>query len=190
MKKLGRIFEDEKYEAVINCDKDYDGIFFYGVKTTGVFCRPSCKSKTPLRGNVVFFDSSAMALEAGFRPCKRCCPDKEVFQPHMEILKNAKEIIDRNYNNKISLSNISKEIGVSSNHLIRLFKYHSRVTPTQYLAKVRIQKAEESLKKGEKTIIDIAYDTGFKSLSNFYRCFREETGLTPKEMQRKVMGTK
>jgi AraC family transcriptional regulator of adaptative response / methylphosphotriester-DNA alkyltransferase methyltransferase len=98
MKESIRILDIEKWQAVISCDSNYDGIFFYGVKTTGIFCRPSCKSKTPLRGNVIFFDNIANALEIGLRPCKRCCPDKVVFQPELELVKEAKGIFDVGYN--------------------------------------------------------------------------------------------
>lgn len=181
MKELVRISENEKWQAVVSCDRSYDGIFFYGVKTTGIFCRPSCRSKTPLRDNVIFFDNAAKAIEIGFRPCKRCRPDKVVFEPDLEIIKKAKDIFDADYNKQADLSCSSKQLGISKNHLIRLFKQYNGITPTQYIVKIRVDKAEELLNQKDISILEIAYAVGFKSLSNFYKCFKEQTGHTPNE---------
>jgi len=67
--------DNEKWNSIVNCDSFYDGVFYYGVRTTGIFCRPSCKSKEPLKKNVVFFDRIEDAYSYGLRPCKRCRPD-------------------------------------------------------------------------------------------------------------------
>jgi AraC family transcriptional regulator of adaptative response / methylphosphotriester-DNA alkyltransferase methyltransferase len=184
MKKPVTISDDEKWEAVINCDKNYDGVFFYGVKTTEIFCRPSCKSKTPMRVNVVFFDDAAKAIESGFRPCKRCCPDEIVFQPDLELIKKAKELFDDNYTRHIDLAQISKQLGVSPNHLIKLFKLHCGLTPKQYIIKIRVAKAVKLLEQTHASIVEIAYAAGFKSLSSFYKCFKDQTGYTPSEYKR------
>lgn len=145
MKELIIISDSEKWKAVISCDRSYDGMFFYGVKTTGIFCRPSCKSKTPVHENVFFFNKVSSAIEAGFRPCKRCCPDKIVFEPNLELLKKTKAMLEADYNKQLNLRQISKELGVSTNHLIKIFKQHNRLTPSQYIVKVRIDKASELL---------------------------------------------
>lgn len=185
MKDFNRISDDKKWQAVVSCDENYDGVFFYGVKTTGIFCKPSCKSKTPGRENVQFFAHTAKAIEQGFRPCKRCCPDKAVFEPELELVKKAKDIIDAEYNQQMDISYIAKQLGVSKNHLIRLFKRHSDFTPTQYITKVRVGKTMELLEQAELSIIDIAYAVGFKSMSNFYKCFKEQTGHTPNEYRKR-----
>lgn len=187
MKKQATISDDEKWQAVVSCNKDYDGLFFYGVKTTEIFCRPSCRAKTPVRENVVFSKNMRNMIEAGFRPCKRCRPDKPVFEPDLEIAKKAREILDTNYNKPLKLNNIAKQLGVSKNHFIRLFKQHSGTTPVQYIKILRIAKAEEMLCQRNINILEIAYMSGFKSLSNFYKCFKEQTGYTPKEC-RKIRG--
>lgn len=179
MKEIIKISDDEKWQTVVSCDRNYDGIFFYGVKTTGVFCRPSCKSRTPIRGNVIFFDDSAEAVKQGFRPCKRCCPDKIVFEPDLELIKRAKDILDVDYNNQINLSDISKQLGIGKNHLTRIFKKYIGSTPMQYISKLRIAEAKKLLDERNKSIIEVAYESGFKSLSNFYKCFKEHTGCTP-----------
>lgn len=184
MKEIIKISDDEKWQAVVSCDRNYDGIFFYGVKTTGIFCRPSCKSKTPLRGNVIFFDNAAEAIEKGFRSCKRCCPNKIVFEPDLELIKRAKNIFDVDYNKQVNLSNVSRQLGISKNHLIRIFKKYTGTTPVQYIARIRIDEAEKLLSEGDKSIIEVAYEAGFKSLSNFYKCFKEHTGCTPNKHRR------
>ena len=86
--------EDEMYEAVISNDGNYDGLFFYAVKSTGIFCRPSCKSKKPLRENVRFFKNAAEARAAGFRPCKRCRSDLLSYRPMEEIAGLVKRHLD------------------------------------------------------------------------------------------------
>ncbi|MTI58183.1 bifunctional transcriptional activator/DNA repair enzyme AdaA [Geosporobacter ferrireducens] len=179
MKDSKEISENEKWQAVISCIDSYDGLFFYGVKTTGIFCRPSCRAKPPIRENTVFFDRPAAAIKAGFRPCKKCRPDQVVFQPDLDLVKKAKEFLDTNYNQSIDSKYIIKELGVSINHLARLFKQHTGFTITEYLAKVRVDKAIELIELSDEKIIDIAYMTGFKSLSNFYKCFKALTRCTP-----------
>ncbi|MDP4161454.1 MAG: Ada metal-binding domain-containing protein, partial [Bacillota bacterium] len=140
MIKVIQVSDDEKWRAVVNCDKSYDDIFLYGVTTTGIFCRPSCKSKTPVRTNVVFFKNATIAIEAGYRPCKRCCPDKKV-KPDLKLVKEATEFFDNNFSKDIDLNYFSKRLGISPNHLARLFKGHNGITPTQYITKLRVNKA-------------------------------------------------
>ncbi|AET70172.1 adenosine deaminase [Desulfosporosinus orientis DSM 765] len=184
MKNYKIISDYQKWQAVVSCDRDYDGTFFYGVKTTRIFCRPSCKSKTPIQDNVVFFDNAATAIESGFRPCKRCCPDNIVFEPELEVIKKAKDIFNATYNMQANLDYVSRQLGVSINHLIKLFKQHTEFTPIQYITKIRVDKAKELLKQGDISILEIALATGFKSLSNFYKCFKDKTGYTPCEYKK------
>ena len=99
---------EEMWRAVLNNDKKYDGEFFYAVKSTGIFCKPSCASKTPLRENIEFFEASKAAMEAGYRACKRCRPDLICYQPISDLAEKAKTIIDNLFIDKAMLSN---EIG-------------------------------------------------------------------------------
>ncbi|HHY77565.1 MAG TPA: methylphosphotriester-DNA--protein-cysteine methyltransferase family protein [Clostridiales bacterium] len=178
------ISDFEKWQAVVSCDKKYDGIFYYGVKTTRIFCRPSCKSKTPIQDNVVFFDNAAQAIAGGFRPCKKCRPDKLVFEPELEIIKRAINLFNETYNQQVNLEYASKQLGVSINHLIKIFKKHIGLTPIQYISKMRVDKAKMLLKQGDIGILDIAYSVGYGSLSTFYRCFKDQTGYTPNEYRK------
>lgn len=183
MRRSMQISDNEKWKAVIDCEKSYDGLFLYGVKTTGIFCRPSCRAKTPARENVVFFDNQQNAINEGFRPCKRCRPDQEVYQPDLELLKNAKGIFDADYAFPIEISHAAKQLGVSPGHLARLFKKHCGTTPAKYITGLRVGKASELLGQTDIGILEVAYMTGFKSLSNFYKRFKEQTGHTPKEFR-------
>ncbi|SDM14084.1 Metal binding domain of Ada [Dendrosporobacter quercicolus] len=82
--------DDEKWEAVRQSDPGYDGVFFYGITTTGIFCRPSCRSRLPLRNNVQFFDSIEQAYAWGLRPCKRCRPDLPEYRPNRDLMEESK----------------------------------------------------------------------------------------------------
>ena len=187
MNKYIPITDNEKWQAVVICDKSCDGLFFYGVKTTGIFCRPSCTSKTPYRENVIFFDNAANSMAEGFRPCKKCRPDIVVFEPDLELVKKAKDIFNVNYDKSINMSQVSKQLGVSANHLGRLFRQNYGVTPMNYIIKLRIDKSGELLEQENMNILEIAYATGFKSLSNFYKCFKEHTGHTPNEHRKRYI---
>lgn len=179
------ISDEEKWQAVVSCNKDYDGLFFYGVKTTEIFCRPSCRAKTPARKNVVFSNTADKMIEAGFRPCKRCRPDRIVFEPDLEIAKKAEELFISNYDKPLNFNSVARELGVSLNHLIRLFRKYSGTTPVQYITKLRIDKAIEVFGQMDLNILEIAYMCGFKSISNFYKCFKEQTGHTPMEYRKR-----
>lgn len=186
MNEASHLSDDEKWQAVVSCNKSHDGIFFYGVKTTKIFCRPSCRSKTPAPANVVFFANAESALELGFRPCKRCRPDQQVFDPDLDIIKKVMLSFQSNFDQTIEFQEIAKGLGISSNHLRRLFKKHYGMTPIHYINQLRINKAAELLAHKNDAILDIAYATGFKSLSAFYECFKEQIGMPPNEYRRAI----
>lgn len=185
MEKTGGIPDSIKWQAVIECDKSYDGLFFYGVKTTGIFCRPACRAKNPRRENVVFFSNSDQAIAAGFRPCKKCRPDILVFEPDVELVQKALAIFDQQYNLSIEVGEVSKLLGVSAPHLTRLFKQHLGFTPAQYLTKLRVDSAAKLLEQTDLNILEVAYTAGFISLSNFYKFFKAQIGDTPNKFREK-----
>lgn len=186
MKNNRMILDEEKWKATIDCDKQYDGLFYYAVKTTGIVCKPSCRAKAPLRENTLFFNNISDALEEGFRPCKLCRPDiiEYNYEPNKELVESVKEKLNKNYNGNIDLKAISYEVGISTSHLTRLFKEFYEISPIRYIVKLRVAKAAELLGRSDTSILEIAYATGFKSLSNFYKFFKEQTGYTPNEYRR------
>jgi AraC family transcriptional regulator of adaptative response/methylated-DNA-[protein]-cysteine methyltransferase len=170
--------DEEMWEAVRNCDASFDGQFFYGVKTTGIYCRPSCKSKLPKRENVVFFGTREEAEKAGFRPCKRCRPDLLQYDPAAELSERTKDLLDRHYNDRVKLGRDMKDMGVSRKHLTEIFKEQNNITPSEYLIQVRIAAARQMLQEGS-SIPDAAGMAGYDNLSEFYDHFRRQTGMTP-----------
>lgn len=169
--------EDAMWEAVRDCDASFDRQFFYGVKTTGIYCRPSCKSKLPKRENVVFFRTGKEAERAGFRPCKRCRPDLLQY-PALELSERTKELLDRHFSDRVKLGRDMKEMGVSRKHLTQVFKKQYDITPSEYLIQVRIAAAQQMLQNGV-SIPDAAGMAGYENLSAFYDHFRRQTGMTP-----------
>jgi len=175
---------NDKWEAVVQCDSSYDGMFFYGVKTTGVFCRPSCKSKEPLRNNVEFFDNIEQAYFNGLRPCKRCRPDLIEFKPMLDLIERAKCIFDTYFDDRHKLRAEIKALGISQNHLIRLFRQEFHKTPLEYTNNMRVEKAMKMISTMDTNIADIALQCGFGSLSTFYVLFKKQVGLVPKEYRK------
>ena len=177
-----RLSEDAMFTAVAKCNSRYDGRFLYGVKTTGIFCRPSCKSKVPNRENITFFNSLSDAVASGYRPCKRCRPDLgPVYSPEEELVQEACNLIDRQYANPAVLRELPEQIGISSSQFRRLFKKKIGQTPQEYLQQVRVAKATELLKRGSGNNTEVCLAAGFTTLSSFYSAFRRETGLTPRQ---------
>ncbi len=174
--------EEEMYAALVCNDVAYDGVFFYAVRTTGVVCRPSCKSKQPSRENVCFFNTLEEALRLGYRPCKRCRPDLGVnYFPDVETVMAAREIVDREYSNPDVLQQLPGSIGISVSQLRRLFKTVTGETPRSYLQRVRVARAIELLAEHSLSAIDISLSVGFTCLSSYYAAFRNVTGRTMKE---------
>ncbi len=176
--------EDEKWNAVVQCDSTYDRVFWYGVKTTGIFCRPSCKSKVPLRHNVAFFNDLQQAYDSGLRPCKRCRPDLVEFNPALDVTEKVKFILDTCYDDRLQLADRMKELRISRNHLISLFRKQYHATPVEYCNRLRIAKAAQLIKESDETILSIALLCGFGSLSTFYQFFKKHIGLTPQEYRK------
>lgn len=170
---------EEKWKSVIENNSKYDGKFFYAVKTTKIFCKPSCKSKVPLRSNVDFFDNKQHAMDAGYRPCKRCRPDLIEFNPSEEFTQNTKCIIDKYFNDIHELENQIQSLGINKSYLNKLFLKSYGKTITQYLRFIRIKKAKIMLLEGSN-IIESTFECGFGSISSFYSSFKKETGYSPK----------
>jgi AraC family transcriptional regulator of adaptative response / methylphosphotriester-DNA alkyltransferase methyltransferase len=180
--------KDEKWNAVIDCDNSYDGVFFYGVKTTGIFCRPSCKSKEPRRNNVEFFDEIKEAYAYGLRPCKRCRPDLIEFRPMSDLIEKAKHVFDTWFADRHKLAAEIKELGISQNHLIHLFRQQFHMTPVEYINTLRVEKARQMLLSTDTNILNIALLCGFGSLSTFYEFFKKQVGLPPNEYRKQSRG--
>lgn len=185
MKDQSNLSKDTMWQATVSCDPAYDGIFFYAVRTTGIFCRPSCKSKVPNYENVSFFSNASEAQNAGYRPCKRCRPDLNIktYNPFESLLEDTKRLIKNNYVQNIPLYEIASRVGVSRFHLNRIFKERTGYTPRLYLEKIRVNEAKELLLTTDLNSTEVGYQTGYQSVSSFYNAFKRNTGLSPNQFR-------
>lgn len=171
--------QDEMWRAVCENDAAFDGVFFYAVESTGIFCRPSCKSKKPKRQNVRFFNSAQQARAAGFRPCKRCRSDLAEYQPMRDMAERARCVIEAAFDGSHDCAADLRQLGLSRHRLAEIFVAVYGVTPSEHLAELRLSRATQLLAGTDAPIVDVAYAAGFGGLSSFYRFFKGRTGLSP-----------
>lgn len=169
---------EEQWQAILQNDAAYNDKFFYAVKTTGIFCRPSCKSKAPNRENARIFQNAEQALESGFRPCKRCKPTGERL-PDKEWVAVMTEYIDKHYQESLTLETLAEVCHGSPYHLHRTFKKVMGITPVDYIQQKRIDQASEYLVSTERAVTDIGLHVGLPNTSYFITLFKKKTGLTP-----------
>ena len=174
---------DEMWEKVIACDRTYDGLFYTAVKTTKIYCRPSCRSRKPKRINVEFYSTMVEAESNGFRACKRCRPETE-FSPDEELTRKVMAYLTANYKESINLPDIADHVGLSPFYLERVFKQETSETPRSCLEKIRIDKAAHLLKCTDLSNLAICFEAGFQSPSNFYRIFRKLKNHSPNEFRK------
>ncbi|MEW9581250.1 bifunctional DNA-binding transcriptional regulator/O6-methylguanine-DNA methyltransferase Ada [Paraburkholderia sp. DGU8] len=175
----------ERWAAVTHREPRADGAFFYGVKTTGVFCRPSCASRQPRRENIAFFTDAAAARAAGFRDCKRCQPGG--LPRELEIVRRACAALDANPAQRLTLAQLSDAVHVSPFHLQRLFKRVVGVSPRQYQAAQRGAALRDALRNGAD-VTRATHDAGFGSPSRMYDSAPAELGMVPSAYRRKGAG--
>ncbi|HYI63337.1 MAG TPA: bifunctional DNA-binding transcriptional regulator/O6-methylguanine-DNA methyltransferase Ada [Allosphingosinicella sp.] len=175
MNDIQPISDDEAWAAFERRDRTWDGRVIGGVKTTGIYCRPSCPARRPKRENVAFFADGAAARAAGFRACLRCLPDEvnreeaalgKVFR----VLGAAEEAP--------SLDDLADAVGYSPHHFHRLFKRATGVTPAAYYRTLRARRAETAL-AGNARITDAIYDAGYSGPARFYADAKGRLGMTP-----------
>ncbi|MGB8955885.1 MAG: bifunctional transcriptional activator/DNA repair enzyme AdaA [Tumebacillaceae bacterium] len=179
------MIKQEQWDAIVACDGQYDGRFFYGVMTTGIFCRPSCKSRTPKKENVRIFTSTDEALAADLRPCKRCRPEEQAWRgSNEELVERAKGIIARCYQEELGLNEVANRLFVSPFHLHRSFRKIAGVTPAQFLSEQRLAAAKRLLTDTELSVTQIAFAVGYQSAAHFSTFFRKETGQAPSQYKK------
>jgi len=174
------------YNALLHKDSSFEGIFFVGVKTTGVFCRPTCTARKPKKENVEFFPSTKEALRYGYRPCKVCHP----LQRNGETpawLKGLLKEIEQNQVVKFKDADL-RERNIDPARVRRWFKKYHGMTFQTYLRLLRINTAFGKIKHGEK-VIESAYDLGYESLSGFAESFKKTTGFSPSKSKEKRIVT-
>jgi AraC family transcriptional regulator of adaptative response/methylated-DNA-[protein]-cysteine methyltransferase len=174
--------DDERWEAVRRRDSAADGAFYYAVRTTGVYCRPSCAARQPRRENVEFHATPAQAEAAGFRPCKRCKPTAQgLAERHAAVVAKACRLIEQ-AEELPSLDDLARGAGLSAFHFHRVFKSVTGVTPKAYAAAHRGRRVRDEL-KAAGTVTEAIYGAGFNSNARFYETSAELLGMTPSEFR-------
>jgi AraC family transcriptional regulator of adaptative response/methylated-DNA-[protein]-cysteine methyltransferase len=169
---------DVRWTSVIARDKDADGTFVYAVRSTGVYCRPSCPSRRPRPDRVVFYDAPADARAAGFRACRRCHPDEAgAADVWIEKIRRACVYL-ANVDGHPSLATLARRLGGSPYHLQRNFKRIVGVSPRDYADAVRFRKVRLQLRKGADVTAAV-FAAGYGSASRFYEGVASRLGMTP-----------
>ncbi|MGH8120458.1 MAG: bifunctional DNA-binding transcriptional regulator/O6-methylguanine-DNA methyltransferase Ada [Gammaproteobacteria bacterium] len=169
---------DPRWAAVVARDAHADGKFYYSVKTTGVYCRPSCSSRTARPENVQFHATRAAAEKAGFRPCKRCKPDQpSLAEQHARTVANVCRIIE-NSENTPHLDALSAQAGFSTYYFHHVFKAVTGLTPRAFAGAHRAQRLRSGLEHGA-TVTNAIFAAGYNSNSRFYEQSNQLLGMTP-----------
>jgi AraC family transcriptional regulator of adaptative response/methylated-DNA-[protein]-cysteine methyltransferase len=167
---------------VLRRDRRADGIFYYSVRTTGVYCRPSCGARQARRENVRFHATRQEAEAAGFRPCKRCRPDERALaERHAAAVATACRLIET-APEMPTLDRLARTAGMSRFHFHRIFKSATGVTPKAYVATHRARRVRDELARSQ-TVTDAIYEAGFSSSGRFYATSGEILGMTPTDFR-------
>jgi len=177
------VSDESRWQAVETRDNRADEQFVFAVKTTGICCRPSCSARHPLRKNVLFFENVAAAVDAGFRPCKRCQPDKPApEQQRIDRITEACRILEAS-SEPIVLAELAARVAMSPFHFHRLFKQVTGLTPHAWQKALRAKRLREQLNEGEG-VTRAVFEAGYQSGSNFYQQANEVLGMTAKQYRR------
>ena len=182
--------DEARYAAIGVRDRSQDGVWYYAVRTTGVFCKPSCGARPAKRGNVSFHATIADAVAAGFRACKRCRPDANDTDVHAAVVTAACRMIDQRLQTDgtaPSLDALAQHTGYSSFHLHRIFRSATGLTPRAYGAASRARILRERLDDSD-TVSEAMHSAGYSSSSRFYETSTERLGMTPSRAKRGGIG--
>lgn len=176
--------EEARWRAVLARDANADGTFVLGVRTTGIYCRPSCPARHPRREHVVFFDLPEAAEQAGFRPCRRCRPQQQAASdPGVALVQRSCRFIEENLGDKITLGTLASQEAISKHQLQRIFKRTMGITPRQYAEAYRLGRLKVRLRDG-KDVTRALYEVGFGSSSRLYERSNARLGMTPATYRR------
>ncbi len=170
------------WKAVQENDARLDGAFFYGVSSTGVYCRPSCRSRRPKRENVEFFADAREAEARGFRACLRCRPAEAETSPQTRSILEACRLLETE--DDLSLADLGARLNLSAAHLRKIFKDVTGVSPKKYAERLRLEKFKREVRSGA-AVTEALYEAGFGSSSRLYEKSAERLGMTPKAYAKK-----
>ena len=176
------VVDDRAWRAVVQRDRRFDGAFVYAVRSTGVYCKPSCASRQPLRTNVRFFDTADEAEAAGYRSCRRCRP-RDASAAADTLIERARDFLERNADRAVSLRELASHVRLSPSHLQRSFKRATGLSPKEYQNARRVNQLKSRLRAGD-TVSRATYEAGFGSSSRVYERADRELGMTPAAFRR------
>ena len=181
------------YRAVKARDRRFDGRFFIGVSSTGIFCRPICPARTPRFENCVFFPTAAAAYSAGFRPCLRCRPEISPGVPAWNgtaaTVNRALRVIAEEGPEAASLEALASRLGVGSRHLRRLFRRHVGASPVAVLQVQRVFLAKQLITDSGLPLSQVALGAGFGSVRRFNAVMQRTFGRPPRDLRRAAGST-
>jgi AraC family transcriptional regulator of adaptative response/methylated-DNA-[protein]-cysteine methyltransferase len=175
------------WQATVARDARADGAFFFGVKSTQIYCRPSCPARRPLRKNALFFQTASQAEQEGFRPCQRCKPDE--IPAAVRIVQRAARILEGDLDEQVNVRTLARQVGVSTDSLRRAFRRQAGLTPKELAAALRLRKFKKLLRTGS-SVTDALYETGYGSASRVYERSNAHLGMTPATYQKGGKGMK
>lgn len=178
-----------QYQAVQRRDPALDGVLFVAVKTTGIYCRPVCRARTPLARNIAFYPSAAAAERAGYRPCLRCRPETAPFCPAWKgtrtTVERALALIEAGALDRNSVDALAEQLGIGPRHLSRLFAEHLDASPLQVALSLRIQRAKRLLDDSDLPVTLIASRSGFSSPRRMSAAFAQLYGQPPSALRKR-----
>ena len=177
---MAKILTDDYYRIICARDEQYDDRFVFAVTTTGIYCRPSCPAKRPLRKNCQFFGTGKMAAAQGFRPCKRCRPDRQKDYTSAHIIA---QIAELDLSDSPRSSAFAQANQLSERQLRRLIKQQTGHTLLQLMQRKRLQLAKRLLVTTDLHIVDIAFRAEFTSLRQFNRAFKKRFATSPTRLR-------
>lgn len=179
--------EARYWQATLARDTRADGAFFFAVKSTQVYCRPSCPARRPLRKNTLFFSTRREAEQQGFRPCRRCKPNE--IPAAVRIVQRAAQVLGSDFDEVVNIAELARKVGVKTEALRRAFRQQAGLTPKELAAALRLRKFKKLL-RGGSSITDALYATGYGSSSRVYERSDAQLGMTPATYQKGGKGMK
>lgn len=173
--------DSSQWQSVLERDRSADGTFVFAVRSTGIYCRPSCPARRPERANVLFFALPEAAEQAGFRACRRCRPEEvKLRDPQADLVQQICRHIEANLDEPLTLEQLGAVQHLSPHHLQRTFKRLMGITPRQYADARRLERVKAELRQGENVTAAL-YESGYSSSSRLYERAPGQLGMTPAE---------
>lgn len=182
------------YAAFKAKDARFDGRFFVGISSTGIYCRPVCRAKQPKAENCTFYHTAAEAEQAGYRPCLLCRPElapgASITDATANLVQRAARMLEENCGSGLSLDELAERLGCTGRHLRRVFTAEYHVSPVQYLGTCRLLLAKNLLTDTNLSILNVAMASGFGSLRRFNDLFKKHYHLAPTDLRKRMSGEK